>query len=133
MSLLDEITLKCSAELIASRDHQAIAEAVSVGRTRPQTTAIGKGTIIGVLGMAAGNAFLDVIDTAPDYRHVKDIIKSSLFDVSLPVSQYGIDAMVPAVLTQAEADALKSLGQVVDPVTPEQIEVAMKDEQGAYL
>ena len=125
MSLLAEITLKCTPELIASRDHQAIAEAVSVGRTRPQTTAIGKGTIIGVLGMTAGNAFLDVIDGHPDYRHVKDIIRAGVFDVSLHVSQYGIDAMVPAVLTQAEADALKALGRAPDPVSAQQVSDAL--------
>ena len=125
MALLEEIQLKCDAALIASRDYQTIADAVNVGRVRANPTAIGKGTIIGVLGMAAGNAFLDVIDTAADYRHVKDIIKASLFDVSLPVSQYGIDAMVPAVLTQIEANALKALGQVPDPVSASRIATAM--------
>ena len=116
--------------LIAGGDYQAIANALNVGRTKSQPTAIGKGTIIGVLGMAAGNAFLDVIDTVPDYRHVKDIIRDGAFDVSLPVSQYGIDAMVPAVLTQEQADALKALGTVPDPVTVAEVEVAMKNDDG---
>lgn len=116
--------------LIAGGDYQAIADALNVGRTKSQPTAIGKGTIIGVLGMAAGNAFLDVINTVPDYRHVKDIIRDGAFDVSLPVSQYGIDAMVPAVLTQEQADALKALGTVPDVVTAAECEVAMKNDDG---
>lgn len=122
--LYDEIQLLPPA-LVASGDYQAIADALSAGRVRSNPTAIGKGTIIGVLGMAAGNAFLDVIDNVADYRHVKDIIRNGAFDVSLPVSKYGIDAMVPAVLTQVEADALKALGTVPDTVTAAQVASVM--------
>ena len=118
------------AALVASRDYQAIADALSVGRTKPQATSIGKGTIIGVLGMAVGNAFLDVIDNVADYRHIKDVIKNESFDVSLEASKFGIDAMVPAVITQEQADALKALGEVPDPVTAAQVEVAMKNDDG---
>ena len=127
--LYDDIQLLDPA-LGASRDYTAIAAALSAGRTKPQATSIGKGTIIGVLGMAVGNAFLDVIDNVPDYRHIKDVIRAGVFDVSLEASKLGIDAMVPAVLTQAEADALKALGEVPDPVTAAQVEVAMKNDDG---
>ena len=127
--LYDEIQILDPA-LIASRDYDAISAALSAGRTKPQATAIGKGTIIGVLDMAVGNAFLDVIDNVPDYRHIKDVILAGVFDVSLEASKLGIDAMVPEVLTQAEADALKALGEVPDPVTAAQVEVAMKNDDG---
>ena len=127
--LYDDIQL-LDPELLASRDYQAIADALSVGRTKSQPTAIGKGTIIGVLGMAVGNAFLDVIDNVPDYRHIKDVIRAGVFDVSLEASKFGIDAMVPAVITQEQADALKALGAVPDPVTAAQVEVAMKNDDG---
>lgn len=131
MTLLAEIQAKCTPELIASHDYQAIADVVNAGRFRAATTAIGKGTILGVLGLAAGNAFLDVIDTVPDLRHVKDVIKSSNFDVSLQVSQDGIDAMVPTVLTQMEADALKALGKTADPVSAADAELALKNPDGS--
>ena len=101
-------------------DYHAIAAAVNVGRTKLVKTSIGEGTILATLGMAAGNAFLDVIDSVPDYRHVKKIIARGEFDMSLEVSQMGVQAMVPSVLTQAEADALKALAQEPDPVTWEQ-------------
>ena len=127
--LYDDIQL-LDPELLASRDYQAIADALSVGRTKSQPTAIGKGTIIGVLGMTVGNAFLDVIDNVPDYRHIKDVILAGVFDVSLEASKFGIDAMVPAVITQEQADALKALGAVPDPVTAAQVEVAMKNDDG---
>ena len=118
------------AALVASGDYQAIADALSAGRTKPQATAIGKGTIIGVLGMTVGNAFLDVIDNVADYRHIKDVIRAGVFDVSLEASKLGIDAMVPAVITQEQADALKALGTMPDPVTAAQVEVAMKNDDG---
>lgn len=53
MTLLDEITAKCSPELIASGNTVAIAAAVSAGRTKPVKTAIGAGTIMSVLGAGA--------------------------------------------------------------------------------
>ena len=129
MTLYAEIQ-SLSPALVASKDYQALADALSAGRTKPQATAIGKGTIIGVLDMTVGNAFLDVIDNVPDYRHIKDVIRAGVFDVSLEASKFGIDAMVPAVLTQAEADALKALGTMPDPVTAAQVEVAMKNDDG---
>ena len=51
MTLLDEITAKCSPALIASRDFDAIALAVSAGRTKANTREIGNGTILEVLGL----------------------------------------------------------------------------------
>lgn len=132
MTLLAEIQAKCTPEIIASHDYQAIADVVNAGRFRAAPTAIGKGTILGVLGLSAGNAFLDVIDTVPDFRHVKDVIKSSNFDVSLQVSQDGIDAMVPAVLTQIEADALKALGKVPDPVSIHELTCAAQNDDGTW-
>ena len=129
MTLYYEIQ-SLSPALVASKDYQAIADALSAGRTKSQPTAIGKGTIIGVLGMAVGNAFLDMIDNVPDYRHIKDVIRAGVFDVSLEASKFGIDAMVPAVLTQEQADSLKALGTVPDVVTAAECEVAMKNDDG---
>jgi hypothetical protein len=126
MSLLDEITAVCTPEEIASAEHGMIAERVSVGRTRPSTTHIGEGKLLEVLGLAAGNAFLDVINTVPDYRHVKKIIARGDFDMSTSVSQDGVQAMVPAVLTQVQADALKALGLTSAPVSVQEVIEALK-------
>ena len=67
MTLLAEIQAKCDAALLASRDFEAIAAAVSAGRTKPNSKEIGNGTILEVLGLTTGNALLDVINTAPDF------------------------------------------------------------------
>jgi len=124
MTLYAEIQ-SLSPALVASKDYQAIADALSVGRVKAIPTAIGKGTIIGVLGMTVGNAFLDVIDNVPDYRHIKDVIRAGVFDVSLEASKFGIDAMVPAVIAQEQADSLKALGTVPDTVTAAQVASVM--------
>lgn len=133
MTLLEEIQLKCTSELLASRDHQAIANAVNVGRTRTTATEIGKGTILETIGLTAGNAFLDVIDNLAELRHVKALWAEGRLLVSSPLVVSTIQSFVPTVLTQAQADALLILGVEPDPVSAAQVEVAMKDANGAYL
>lgn len=133
MTLLEEIKAKCSPELLASRNHQAIAGAVNVGRVKPQPTSIGEGKILEVLGLDAGNAFLDVIDGAPDFRHVKKVVARGDFDMSTAVSHAGVQAMVPAVLTQVHADMLKALGTAPDPITEFDVRCALYAEDGTFL
>lgn len=122
MITLDEIT----ATGLDLSDHGAIAAALSVGRTKLVTTAIGEGAILATLGLEAGNAFLDVIDAHPDFRHVKKIIARGEFDMSSPVSQAGVQGMVPAVLTQEQADALKALAVQDAPVSSQEVTRALE-------
>lgn len=125
MTLLEEIQLKCTPELIATRNHQAIADAVNVGRTRPTSTEIGKGTILETIGLTAGNAFLDVIDNLAELRHVKALWAEGRLLVSSPMVVATIQSFVPAVLTQAQADALIVMGVEPDPVSAARIATAM--------
>lgn len=62
MSLLAEIQSKCSPELIASREHQAIADAVNIGRTKIVQKLGGIGLIMETLGPTDGAALLDQLD-----------------------------------------------------------------------
>ena len=130
MTLLDEITAKCSPELIASGNTVAIAAAVSAGRTKPVKTAIGAGTIMAVLGagatgggallakMRANNLPAALADYADDIREALYIIDRGDLDVSSPATQGMIGAMVAAgMMTQAQADGLLALGVDTDPVT----------------
>lgn len=122
MSLLTELQGKCSPELLASRDHDAIAAAVNAGRAKPNAREIGNGTILETLGLAAGNAFLDVINTVPDFRHVKPLVEQGRLVVGSPLVQATVQSMVGAgILTQAQADALCALGKDPDPLTPARI------------
>ena len=129
MTLLAEIQSKCSAELIASRDFDAIAAAVNVGRTRYRKTELGDGSIIAAIGdLNAANAFLDVVkSTSPTspFRHVKDVIFRGAFDMGDLMAQASVQSMVPAILTQEQADNLKALGVEPDHVTAQQVSDAM--------
>ena len=126
MTLLEEIQAKCDAALIASRDFDAIAAVVNIGRTKPNTREIGNGTILEVLGLATGNALLDVINTVPDFRHVKPLVEQGRLTVGSALVQATVQSLVPqGVLTQAEADALCALGFDMDPVTAARVASAM--------
>lgn len=125
MSLLEEIQAKCSPELIASRDYDAIAAAVSAGRVKPSTREIGNGTILEVLGLQAGNALLDVINTVPDFRHVKPLVEQGRLTIASPLVQATVQSMVPSVLTQSQADVLCALGFDPAPVTATRVASVM--------
>ena len=130
MTLLDEIQAKCTPAQIAARGADGglsvIAAAVSAGRTKPSGLLIGKGAVLTAIGLAAGNAFLDVIDSAADFRHVKGLLNDSNLTVSSPLVMGAIQAFVPSVLTQAQADALLALAATPNPVTEQQCSVAMQ-------
>ena len=126
MLLLAEIQSKCSAELIASREHGAIASIVSLGRTRPSNREIGNGTILEMLGLDAGNAFLDIINTAPDFRHVKPLVEQGRLVVGSPLVQATVQSMAGTVLTKEQADALCALGKDPDPVDIQDVIKAME-------
>ena len=122
MTLLEEIQAKCSQAMLASRDFEAIAAAVSIGRTKPNAKEIGNGTILEVLGLTSGNALLDVVNTVPDFRYVKPLVEQGRLTVGSELVQATVQSLVPiGVLTQAQADALCALGFDPDPVTAQQV------------
>lgn len=126
MTLLEEIQAKCGPALLASRDFDAIAAFVSAGRTKPSTREIGNGTILEVLGLETGNALLDVVNTAQDFRYVKPLVEQGRLTVGSALVQATVQALVPmGVLTQLQADALCALGFDPDPVTAQQVSDAM--------
>ena len=134
MTLLDEITAKCSLALIDSRDFDAIAAAVSIGRTKQSAREIGNGTILEVLGLTVGNALLDVVNSVPDFRHVKPLVEQGRLTVGSALVQSTVQALVPmGVLKQSEADALCALGFDPDPVTALQVNQALVSDDGTWI
>lgn len=115
MTLYEEIQAKCP-ELVAGGNHLAIADAVNVGRVKVNSREIGNGTILETIGMTAGNALLDVINNAADFRYVKPLVEQGRLVVGAPLVQATLQSLVPAVLTQPQADALCALGYSPDPV-----------------
>lgn len=126
MSLLDEINAKCSPELLASREHGEIARVVSEGRTKPSTREIGNGTILETIGLQYGNAMLDVIYSAPDFRHVKPLLEQGRLIVGSPLVVATIQGMVPGVMPQAVADRLLALAVEPAPVSVQDVIQAME-------
>ena len=107
-------------------DTQAIAAALSVGRTRYVETQIGVGTIIEVLGLAAANPVLDALYTSPDYRHVKPLLDQGRLRLDV-VAQAGMlqPLVTGGLLTQAQLDALIARAEEADPVDEYQVRIAI--------
>lgn len=116
MTLRDEILAKCP-ELVASRDEAAISRVLSAGRKRSSAREIGNGTVLEVLGIVAGNAFLDAVTADTNYRYVKPLIEQGRLLIGSALVQASIQSMVPSVLTQAQADNLCALGLEDDTVS----------------
>jgi hypothetical protein len=121
-----EILDKVAPEVVASKDEAAIAAAFSVGRTKLVKTEVGVGLILNTLGVAAGNAFLDVIFTHSDFRYVKLLVEKGTLDVSLQITRDTIDSLVPTVLTSEQAESLKNLAVVPDSVSAYEIAAAFE-------
>lgn len=127
MTLLEEIKANCPPELIAAKEHGQIAALVSAGRTRPSTREIGNGTILEVLGLAAGNALMDVINAAPDFRHVKPLVEQGRLIVGSPLVAMALSGIVAqGVITQADADKLLAISREPAPVSVQEVIQAME-------
>lgn len=111
---------------------QAIADALSVGRTRYVETNIGVGTIIEVLGLAAANPVLDVLYAAPDYRHVKPLLDQGRLRLDA-VAQAGMlqPLVTGGLLTQAQLDALVARAKEPAPVAEYDVRVAIYNDDGS--
>lgn len=114
-------------------DTNALAEALSVGRTRAIMREVGNGLILATIGFVSGNALLDVLTTQADYRHVKPLVEQGRLDVSSPLVAATLQSMVGTVLTQPEVDALLALGTEPDPISEYQVRAAIYADNGELL
>ena len=113
-------------------DTQAIAAALSVGRTRWKHTEIGVGTIIEALGLAAANPVLDALYASPDYRYVKPLLDQGRLRLDT-VEQAGMlqPLVTGGLLTQAQLDALVARTKEPDPVDEYAVRVALYNDDGS--
>jgi hypothetical protein len=130
MTLHDELTTgPLAAEMatfLAIRNDAAIAEIYNRGRTKLVETHVGNLTVVGLLGIEDGNRLLDAIYSNADYRYVTDGLKAARLDISDPLVRAALDAMAMAgVITTPQADLLKNLAVVPDPVSVDAVSAAL--------
>lgn len=120
------------AKPLADKDLVALAQILSIGRTRPSALEIGNGIILEVLGVEAGNKLLDHIATADELRHVRPLLEQGRLTIGAPVVLAALQSFVniPDVLSQADADKLCALGVEPDPLTPQDVAEALYNPDG---
>lgn len=111
--LRDELTADPLGIGYATMTNAEVEDALNAKtRTKTIPTEVGNGAILEVLGMTAGNALLDVINTVPDFRHVKPLVEQGRLRLDSALVRATLDSLVPAVLTKAQADTLKAKAEV---------------------
>jgi hypothetical protein len=118
------------AEALAAKDCDALAGIMSVGRKRASNREIGNGTVLEVLGIVAGNALLDELNSNQNYRHVKPLLEQGRLLIGTPLVQATVRSFVPTTLTQAQADALCALGLEDDPYSATDMHEALFNPDG---
>ena len=126
MTLLEQIQTAFPNLTPENRDDGAIAAALSVGRTRLVPTEIGNGAILETIGLEAGNALLDLINSAPDFRYVRPLLEQGRLRVDSQLVLATLDSLVPAVLSEAQAISIKALAERPDVISPQQVCAALE-------
>lgn len=134
MTLLEEIILKVPPALLDTRDTQVITDALNVGRVKRQSTQVGRGLILEVMGMEDGSDFLDTLQSLPQFRHVFPLIESGALELMSGRLEESMPQLVAAgALTLEGAEALLSLAEVPDPLTEFDVRAALWAPNGDYL
>lgn len=138
MTLLEEIKTKCSAELLASQDADAIAAVVNVGRTRVAPRLGGIGAVMETLGAVDGPLVLDALDslkaTLPAVRWGWVLLERGELDFGSTVTRQMIDGLVMGgVMTEAQGLSIKALAEQPDPVSEFDVRRAIWADDGSYL
>ena len=118
------------AVALAARDCVDLARIMSIGRTALNKREIGNGTILEVLGLGSVNALLDVINNNTNFRYVKPLVEQGRMMIGSPLVRATLQSLVPAVLTQVEADRLLALGVDPDPYTASDMAEALFNTDG---
>lgn len=126
MTLREEILANpACAEALAARDCHALARIMSIGRKRTNSREIGNGTILEALGMSVGNSLLDVINNNVNFRYVKPLVEQGRLLIGSALVRATLQSLVPAVISQVEADRLIALGFEPDEITYQEVAAAV--------
>lgn len=127
MALIDDI-LALPAELRATQDTQAIADALPPVVTI-RAREIGKGKVLGTIGLEAGNKLLDTIDNVADFRHVKQLVANGWLDVGDALTR----AMIDQVCTPENGAALKALAEISTPIDEMTVRRVCWSDNGEWM
>jgi len=135
MTLIDDIRA-LPADLLATRDTAQIAAALPpVSRLVP--TEIGNGTVLETLGLAVGNALLDVLYNAPDFRYVKPLLEQGRLRIDAPSARAALDGIAAAGIAAgfgaAQAEAIKALADAVTPADEMTVRRVCWSDTGEWL
>lgn len=125
-TLLEQIKTSFPTLTPETRDDGEIAATLSVGRVVLVPTEIGNGAILETIGLPAGNALLDLINSAPDFRHVRPLLEQGRLRVDSQLVRATLDSLVPAVLTSVQVSAIKALAERPDIITTQQVTQALE-------
>ena len=111
-------------------DHGAIADAMSVGRTKISATPIGIGTVLSAMAPMGGD-FLNALEgmgaANANVKWALKMIEQGTFDVGHPVTRAQLDAFAIAAPQMADGiTALLNVAVVADPVSSQEVSKVME-------
>ena len=119
------------AGALSARDVDEIARIMSIGRTRGNDREIGYGTILEVIGLAAGNELIDFIKSNPDLRNVVPLLEQGRLRIGSAMVQASLQSFVAAgAVSQENADQLCALGLQPDLLDRVQVIEALFNPDG---
>lgn len=140
MTLLEEIKTKCSAELLASQDADAIADVVNVGRISVGYASREKFAMWSAKHGVRAKIEDHANNPASPLRSIAlallDVLRSPTegIDLSVPDNALMLGAWVQSgEITQAQADELVALASHVAHVTEFDVRKAIWADDGSYL
>lgn len=115
-------------------DHGAIADAMSVGRTKISATPIGIGTVLSAMAPMGGD-FLNALEgmgaADANVKWALKMIEQGTFDVGHPVTRAQLEAFAIAAPQMADGiTALLNVAVVADPVSSQEVSKAMEGMEG---
>jgi len=116
---------------------QAIADALSAGRTRLVPTEVGNGTVLEVLGFDVGNALLDLLAAQPAYRHVRPLLDQGRLRLDSAIVLGAMQQLVGqqiaegVTFTQAHHDALRARASAPAAVPEWDVRCALLADDGS--
>lgn len=122
------------ADAYAVKDCHAIQAIMSVGRTKGNDVRIGNGTVLDVMGLTDGTAFLNILQADTRFKFVQPLLEQGRLEIGRASVQDQLQQMATAgALTHAYADALCALGHSPAPYDYLEVHEALYEPDGTEI